>query len=41
MSQESESEPIPVEVQGSEVLQVCEGMRGDEGDGVPGQREVH
>lgn len=43
MSQESENEPslVPVEVQSPEVLQVCKGMRGDEGDGVPGQREVH
>lgn len=32
---------VPVEVQSSEVFQIGEGVRGDEGDGVPGQRQVH
>ena len=45
MPQSSESEggagPLPVEMQGPEVLQVYEGMRCDEGDGVPGQRQVN
>lgn len=32
---------VPVEVQSSEVFQIGEGVRGDERDGVPGQRQVH